>query len=76
MDTCEMHVPGPDPALLTLPGIQLSKLPRVLDTDRDMHMAKSVRCQLLLCIEVIYEEQPKANYVILLQDTWHFYVPQ
>lgn len=61
MDTCEMDVPGPDPAMLMLPSTQLSKSPQVLDIDRNVHMAKSVTSQLPTCTAVIYEEQPKSN---------------
>ena len=60
-DACEVHVPGPDPALLTLPGTQISKLPQVLDIDRNMHMAILVTSQLLICTAVIYKEQSKSN---------------
>lgn len=61
MDTCEMEVPGPDPAMLMLPSTQLSKLPQVLDIDRNVHVAKSVTSQLLTCTAVIYKEQTKSN---------------
>lgn len=56
-----MQVPGPNPALLTFPSTQLSKLPQVLDIDRNVHIAKSVRSQLLIYTAVIDKEQPKSN---------------